>query len=1029
MRVSIYWPAAWLLAGAALCLAAGERDTVSTAIDGATATIENAHVKVVYDLKTGDYSATDKRDGKFRFSNAHLHMCCALSAEFTADETYLHAAQAKTVNDDLGEGKSLLIRSSAAGKPTLLLEITLHSGSGAIILGAGVENTLGTIVQVKQLDPLWNARLSVASSELKECRTLDGLAGSGATMVRNGLVRESPNNLLLTCAAAGKRSSVVLGGLTYHDFAKWVSITRTPGGKSSLNMTRKQELEERSEGAGGRLLGYVDCGNERESLFMGAVVRMYQITGEMLTLTDGISAPWLGDVAADPRDVVFTVHGLDSKKSYALGFSWWDYDNAGRVESVYVMPAKDMDLATVPGRELIDITGAQRITLLAKQPLPGYRGRNQMPEERVLLLPPEVYQANAGNGNIQVHFSNESAAPNAVVSEIWLSEVNPDKLPPPSRPVVSFAPRSEPTRAFLNMMALDPVGRRVDPGTTYVPDDRFYLDFTTPNPFEALEHYGLAVRAAQHAKPNIYDFPTVCGWYVDDYGKGPKIDTTPGLVGEVEEAKKTGFLKYSPMAVRLVPEPGGENDVPTASGWWDDEHYQKFAYYLKPYETTEKWCQAVRERGGLPFTYTFSNMPSPDYAQAHPDHMLFNDISKLGVEHWHHEPLVVFDFSDLGFQEHMQKVWGNFSKAGLAGIFFDYPETAWRPEGGFEDKYATTASVYRKTFALAREGLGPGAFLQERALGSTFRPMVDLTAGIIDSQRIWTDSPYFHPDMVRICGLRWYKNRVLYTYDMDGKQLQYERMRNTAVRPQDSVIRRRAILTTLYVTAGRVLLADSFREMSPDVVLDLSRIFPMHREMRNFRPVDAFTGVPDPRVYDFAVTPEWHQVMFFNPDFKNKGTVSARLSGDQTAGALGLNASQGYYVYDFWNDRLVGKLRGDKRLEQELLPGEARMMSAHKVETRPQFLSTNRHIMQGYRDMPGRPRWDARNLVLSGKSDASGGETYKIVLATNGYKPVSAEAADGKASLQAVPEAGGLAVLSIDCPKDSAVAWKVMFAK
>jgi len=409
--------------------------------------------------------------------------------------------------------------------------------------------------------------------------------------------------------------------------------------------------------------------------------------------------------------------------------------------------------------------------------------------------------------------------------------------------------------------------------------------------------------------------------------------------------------------------------------------------------------------------------------------MLFNDNSKAAVKHWHHEPLVVFDFSDPGFQAHMRKVWGNFGKAGLAGIMFDYPETAWRPEGGFEDRYATTASVYRQTFALAREGLGPGAYLHERALGSTFRPMVDVTAGLIDSQRIWTDSPYFHPDMVRICGLRWYKNRVLYTYDMDGKQLQYERMRNTAVRPQNSVIRRRAILTTLYVTAGRVLLADSFREMSSDVVIDLSRIFPMHRATRNFRPVDAFTGVPDPRVYDFAVTPYWHQVMFFNPDFRNKGTVSAPLSGDQTAGALGLDASQSYYVYDFWNDRLVGKLSGDKRLEQELLPGEARMMSAHKVETHPQFLSTNRHIMQGYMDMPERPHWEATNLVLSGKANVIEGETYKIVLATNRYKPVNAEATPGKASINAVPGTEGLAALSIDCPKNSAVAWKVTFAK
>ena len=1027
MKVPVRSVFAWLLAGAALTLASSAQDTTRTLVGAATATIENAKVKIAYDLKSGSYSATDKRDRKTVFSNARLHICCASSAELIDDETYRHTVQVETVKDDLGEGKSLVIRSSAAGKPTLRLKITLHSASGAIILAAGLENTLGTAVQVRQVDPLWNARLLIPP-DLEECRTLDGVAGSGATMVRKGLVRESPNNLLLTCASAAKRVSLVAGGLAYHDFAKWISINRTAGGQSSLIMTRTQELESRFATAGGRLVGYIDCGDQKESLFMGAVVRMYQITGEALTLTDGINAPWLGNVAADPREVVFTAHGLDSKKSYAVGFSWWDYENAGRVESVYASAAKDMDLAAGPGSDLLDRPGAKKVTLLAKQPLPAYRVRKQLPEQRVLLLPPEIYRDKSGYGNVQVHFTNDSVASNAVVSEIWIAEVTPGKLPSPSPPVVWFAPPSGSPRGFLNMMALDPVGRRVDTGTTYVPDDLFYIDFTTSNPFEALERYGLAVRAAQHAKPNIYDFPTVCGWYVDDYGGGPKINNTPGLVGEVEEARKAGFLKYSPVAVRLVPEPDGEN-VPSSSGWWDDEHYLKYGHYREPYETTEKWCKAVREHGGLPFSYTFSNMPSPDYAQAYPDQMLFNDISKLAVEHWHHEPLIAFDFSDPGFQAHMQKVWADFGKAGLAGIMFDYPETAWRPEGGFEDRYATTASVYRKTFELAREGLGPGAYLHERALGSTFRPMLDVTAGVVDSQRVWTDSPYFHPAMVRICGLRWYKNRVLYTYDMDGKQLQFARTRNPALRPEDPVIRRRAILTTLYVTAGRVLLADSFRELSPDVIHDLSRIFPMHREARSARPVDAFTGVSDPKVYDFAVTSQWHQVMFFNPDFKSDATVSAPFSGEQAGGALGLDASSGYYVYDFWNDRLVGRFRGNQHLEQMLRPGEARMLSVHRVEPHPQFLSTNRHIMQGYMDMPGPPRWDARNLVLSGKSDAVGRETYTIVLATNGYKPARAVATDCRASLRTMPGPGGLTALDIDCPKNGAVTWKVAFAQ
>ena len=44
----------------------------------------------------------------------------------------------------------------------------------------------------------------------------------------------------------------------------------------------------------------------------------------------------------------------------------------------------------------------------------------------------------------------------------------------------------------IEMRAEDPVGRLVDPGTTYISEDTFYLDVTQPDPFIALETYGLA---------------------------------------------------------------------------------------------------------------------------------------------------------------------------------------------------------------------------------------------------------------------------------------------------------------------------------------------------------------------------------------------------------------------------------------------------------------------------------------------------------------------------------------------------------
>ena len=63
---------------------------------------------------------------------------------------------------------------------------------------------------------------------------------------------------------------------------------------------------------------------------------------------------------------------------------------------------------------------------------------------------------------------------------------------------------------------------------------------------------------------------------------------------------------------------------------------------------------------------------------------------------WDEENMVGYDFTDEGFINHMKNVYANLKKAGMRGLMFDYPEsTAWAFNGGFDDKYATTASAYR----------------------------------------------------------------------------------------------------------------------------------------------------------------------------------------------------------------------------------------------------------------------------------------------------------------------------------------------
>ena len=980
----------------ALSATAAGSEEVSTAVITSHATLQNDRVGVTFELQTGTYSAWDKRSGRVCVSNAVAVVRLDNARELRSDTGYSYKAAGHAITDPLGKGRTLTLRGTAGDRPDLILQLTLHAGSGAILLGAGVRNTLASPIQVMDLAPVANASLFPGTAGLTHCKTLDGAGGAAQTSVKDGLDRQSPNNLLLTCLESGTRRSLVMGALTSHDFAKWFASGRTQAEPRGPGQARVAELAQCAATAGAALAAYLDCG--RQSASDSAPAKLVVLTGRPYEFPSDVAPPCYSSVLFDEKRVTLKASGLDPAKTYALGFSWWDQDNNGRQESVRIRP---------PGSSI-------EHTLVERQSLPAFIGRGQMPEQRAVLLPAAAY----ASGALEIAFANDASSPNAVASEVWLWECPGGRLP--GLPAFPTQPDLVHKSAFIGMRASDPVGKRVDPGVTYVPDDLFYLDFSTADPFLALERYGLSVRTAQPAAPNIYDFPTVCAWYVQDFCGGPKVNNTAALVGEMEEVRKTGFLKYSPVALRLVPD---KYNGDTEQGWWDDAHWRAFGHYTAPYDTSDLWCQAVRQRGGLPFTYFQTGMPSDDYARAFPGHMLANDIAKLAIRHPHHQPLVVFDYTDPGFQAHLKQVWRHLGKAGLAGVMFDYPETGWRPEGGFEDEHATTAAAYRSIYQLARAGLGPKAFLHERLLGESWCPLVDVSAGLVDSQRVWGDTSAFDPTMVQICGLRWYKTRVLYSYDMDAKSLLF---RGWGQQPVDPQTLRRSVLTMLYVTAGRVLLADSFRELSPEMRHELSRIFPIHAQPRSARPLDAFTGAGVPRVYDFAVNPDWHQLTFFNPDFKSRADVSAPLSGEAAAGGLGLDPAASYYAYDFWNDTCVGRFRGSDVLAQTLRPGEARMMSVHKVLACPQFLSANRHLMQGYVDMPSKPAWTPATRTLTGTAQVIGGETYTIVVAANGYRPVRADAGKTTASLSTLPGPADT-LLRLDAPRNTVVRWKINF--
>jgi len=264
----------------------------------------------------------------------------------------------------------------------------------------------------------------------------------------------------------------------------------------------------------------------------------------------------------------------------------------------------------------------------------------------------------------------------------------------------------------------------------------------------------------------------------------------------------------------------------------------------------------------------------------------------------------------------------------------------------------------------------------------------------------------------------------LVNYDMDGKALlRYGDRQQLEISRQQ----RRSILTLSYGITGRLLLTESLRLFSAEALHDLSRVFPFHDTPLSARPLDAFVS-EFPSVFDFAISEDWHQLILHNHGEAVRD-FNIPISGETTFGSLGLDAEQDYYLYDFWNNRFAGRLNGRGALTQSVKPGEARMLSIHAVASSPQWISTDRHVMQGYVDLIRKPQWDASTRSLLAISDEIENENSRVVIALNGYRPLKAQADGARAVISVRQDNANLADLMIEHDANDRVNWCVTFAR
>jgi len=379
-----------------------------------------------------------------------------------------------------------------------------------------------------------------------------------------------------------------------------------------------------------------------------------------------------------------------------------------------------------------------------------------------------------------------------------------------------------------------------------------------------------------------------------------------------------------------------------------------------------------------------------------------------------------YDYTDSAFLQHWTEVNTKLRDGGIQGVFYDYPDRAFPARGWLENRYATALKAYCNVFSFARKVLGPEAYQQERlGIGS------DATLGFVSSVRTEGDNNIITPSSVTKAAMRWYKNRRLVNYDLDGKALL--EAGHGPDRYKISPRHRQAVLTLSYTVSGRLLLTESFDKFTPEVIYDLGRVYPFHSSTLSARPLDAFVS-EHPGLFDFKITADWHQLVLYNAE-KNSNELLVHLSGNTALGAMGLNKNQSYYLYDFWNDRFAGKYKGSDQVKQTLAVGEARMISVHEVKDHPQWISTNRHIMQGYVDLVKKPEWDAQERSLSGVSSIIGGEPYRITFALNNYSPLKLNVKGAEAEIRVRKDETNLADMVLSVKENQDISWTVFFSK
>jgi hypothetical protein len=141
---------------------------------------------------------------------------------------------------------------------------------------------------------------------------------------------------------------------------------------------------------------------------------------------------------------------------------------------------------------------------------------------------------------------------------------------------------------------------------------------------------------------------------------------------------------------------------------------------------------------------------------------------------------------------------------------------------------------------------------------------------------------------------------------------------------------------------------------------------------------------------------------------------------------LGLEADREYLVFEFWDQKFLGKFKGSFIAPAMDTNIGMDVFAIREARKHPWVLSTTRHISQGGVSLLDE-RWNNDGNILSGKSAVVIGDPYILTVhLPQGFRLKSAEVGDEKVEIAGQTETVTVRIIP---SATKAVEWKMKFAK